>query len=1558
MAEIGMLYNRPEDLELKEGDKDPTGGIIAAMNRKRVEDEGVDLTTMGSGSDREFSVEGMLERRRARTGRARASKVDPKHREFSVEGMLAKRAGQEPPKPKGIGTSAKRAAEETGAAMLGHAVGAFNMLRNMVGQLGAGGEMMYKTIEQEITGMLTGKPQDLYTEADMEAILDTWTRDYDISDISPRAQEHKRMVEHVMEEFIKPFSEAKEAYMEQSVTPVPVVNMDGKVVAYSRPYPTILAAAGGAGLELSGSVAMIELPLAGIRAPIRAMKAEPLSFRKVSPGDVDVITMPSMSQNLMKMEARAKARIQHGRQAATPGEGLAAAEARAGVTGEYQGPTGTPGEIWKSKEAARKRGPIETPLPKSDVVSEPTIIDAKQGTIDTLYKTKSHDPVQFQKQRAARQAADAGGGTLYMGGVYRELAIRAQRAYGGDLKQIAMDVIGELKSRGKGEWVGDKLKVWHLTTKDAAAKIKKSGFRPFKQESGAFGISVSANKKTAIAMRKALDRMNSFKSLDAVDLWAEKHGAIPEELSHIRAQWEKNIKRREKQLGSQDFADRFSKEEISAAYANLKKRKEPGGYYLAVQSNLLGRMAEGMGYKGAIKLPDNQFLWNDMAMKLIGEDVKTVESLLDFKMLDKEELATAGRLDVLLDKDYSGVEAEIRTKKGYILEPGKVYTGGTYAEVGRGLKKIWDEVTQNRITNNASGESAASIEALNRLAEQHDMLFFRTNVNNPKSLEHLIPTVDRVDLRAMKDQIIFAKKIGDPRIIHIESGPNLNRARSNQVLEGIQQRANSGSLSQGATVEFFTGGSYHKAAELMKDLIRKVKDSQRVHRLHDAFYVEPRFERLGGDETAFHTKNVNSLSTAIMEDGVKKLIEQTKGMPLEALEEAVLLAEQPSRLKGREGTPEGKVAIWMRKEFTNARQLLERNGIKVNFKERMLNTLTGRLKQELLKKEKTKTDRIKINRLKRAIEKLDDFEFVSIPKNMWMEDLLGSPKTENAALRILTDRKRQTLKLSDMQKFLDKRTNAVDVMASYYHKLGSDIALSKVFKAAVDEGLATLSPSQAKSLGYRKLPAHEAPSFAKYYMHDVLRQYLQKEFINKSFPSLLGQLTSTVKMMTFDSPWYLGYYNLHQAAMLRSWHSMADPRMGTFLGEFKLANKMIRESHPEVMLAKQNGLASTPYPKQVENLIKDMHRTNQGMFRRSFEMVKDMGEWTYKPVQRFKGGKGIGRVPIVSDFYSAAWDIAWNNFDFPVRMTSYNWLRKQGYDPRQAAQTAARFHGDYAAIPRSMRVKLNKILYTPTFKLAMLKLHGEILSAALKGEAAGPAAFKLTRRKALGSIGTVLLTNLFFDQLMTKSFGFERKFFGRRYSKEVETENGLEELNITFSSPQNFSFKYAERLSKMFQHGFDPKTAQQVFRANKYEITPLFTILNDTMIRNKSAKGKNIYNTYDDNSTKWKKSAKYAALEINSHLKALFPDKEGMRVKRAMAQEMGASLSFLIRTLANGYLTTTELEKLERKLNHAERQFNEDLNSIAENENFNALSVEEVQKNFFRDIMEQMERAD
>ncbi|MHA2064774.1 MAG: hypothetical protein ACXABY_10410 [Candidatus Thorarchaeota archaeon] len=883
--------------------------------------------------------------------------------------------------------------------------------------------------------------------------------------------------------------------------------------------------------------------------------------------------------------------------------------------------------------------------------------------------------------------------------------------------------------------------------------------------------------------------------------------------------------------------------------------------------------------------------------------------------------------------------------------PKGLHTGGVYRNLGRRLKGIWDEATQKTI-NNASGESAASYEALKRLASQEDMIFFRIDGKKPNVLEPIALTVDLADLSAGNGKVILGKKIGDPRLIIMDSGADLSVAATRRMVNNWQRRANKATLADYSLDRLFANGGYEMASKAMSDTLRKLSDNQIINAVEDFFYIEPRFTRLGAEETAFHMKNANSFSSAVMREGAAKLIEQAEkvGYDPKVLKDAVLIAESKKLLAEKAGTPAGDLAAWMRKEFDAALKRLNQEGVMVNFKERIGRKITQKLKDaiEVNQANPTAETRADVVKYRNALEKLQDFEFVSIPKSMWFEELLSAPKTENKALRILNSKERRILSIGDMEPFLGDKISAMDVMGNYFYKLGNDLAVGKIINAALEEGMATKSRKLATELNFERISAADAPAFADYYMHPTLRATLQNEFITRVNPSMINQVTSLTKMMTFDSPWFLGYYNLIQAAWLRGPHHIP----GIIMDSVK-AYKQIKNMHPEFRMALENGLQSTPYPQPFETTLKTVQEMHKGLPKRALEVITE--NTPGKMMHKAKHGKKLGRLPVIPEFYALAWDTAWNMFDLPVRMGTYNWLRKKGYNPRQSAQTAALYHGDYAAIPRSTRVMLNKMLYTPTFKIAMAKLHGKMIRGTVPeifGQQKGPHQF-LKRGTAVKSAMYWWMTNQAFDTWLTHGMGFQQESWGRRYSKMVETEDGMSKMFVTLAHPMNLLPKYGEKLAKIWEKG-NPGAVMRAFTQLKYDMTPLLTI-GMGALENKGIGGQPITNTYDNLRTKARKVAKFGVTQISSWAQKAFPSNEDRKTKKAFYDEVGFGLAFFLDTISNQYLGSTKDEKLIRDLERARRSLYQDLYRTLDRDDLSDENFNELLDNFGKHIDNLME---
>jgi hypothetical protein len=224
---------------------------------------------------------------------------------------------------------------------------------------------------------------------------------------------------------------------------------------------------------------------------------------------------------------------------------------------------------------------------------------------------------------------------------------------------------------------------------------------------------------------------------------------------------------------------------------------------------------------------------------------------------------------------------------------------------------------------------------------------------------------------------------------------------------------------------------------------------------------------------------------------------------------------------------------------------------------------------------------------------------------------------------------------------------------------------------------------------------------------------------------------------------------------------------------------------------------------------------------------------------------------------------------------------------------------------------------------------------------------KLGRRAAISSVATIALTNMVMDQFMTRGLGFDRKFLGRRYSKQVETDRGTEEFVVTMAHPQNLSLKIAERIGKTFASG--EKDALERMSAWKYELTPLFLILND-ISQNKAGGADQIYNTFDNTDTKVLKSLGHAGRQIGMHIDKLFPTPDEVRLKKVFAQEVKLMARSILNTISYQYLTTPEALKKAGRMNRLEREFERDIDRSIENDTLTKEKMQELFNNYHKNL--------
>jgi hypothetical protein len=360
------------------------------------------------------------------------------------------------------------------------------------------------------------------------------------------------------------------------------------------------------------------------------------------------------------------------------------------------------------------------------------------------------------------------------------------------------------------------------------------------------------------------------------------------------------------------------------------------------------------------------------------------------------------------------------------------------------------------------------------------------------------------------------------------------------------------------------------------------------------------------------------------------------------------------------------------------------------------------------------------------------------------------------------------------------------------------------------------------------------------------------------------KLMSVLKMAQFYNPLFLPAYDLFQ-------HTM----MG--MSPLRIPDRMIRAAidvftrSDNYLEALSNTVASKPYSMPFKQIQSTADRlANQGTQGKILSIVKPVLRASINPKNAF----------FMKPLYEASWHTAWK-LDETIRMMSYNALRSKGFNKADAAHAAARFHGDYASVPAKTRKALNKIFFTPTFKIAMGKLYIDMMKGAI-ASAGGLKGTKLQKRFAMGLLSTAAI-NVGFHLLFTQIWGMEDDELGRRYYKEFDTDLGPRELVITYSNPANMFLKYiymGRKLHNMVARGSE-NIVKSVWDLTKWDLHPTYRILADLLF-NTMGGGDKILNEFDSPVKNLSNGLSFLAKEFIGMSQVLIGDEatKGMRDAR------------------------------------------------------------------------------
>lgn len=722
--------------------------------------------------------------------------------------------------------------------------------------------------------------------------------------------------------------------------------------------------------------------------------------------------------------------------------------------------------------------------------------------------------------------------------------------------------------------------------------------------------------------------------------------------------------------------------------------------------------------------------------------------------------------------------------------------------------------------------------------------------------------------------------------------------------------------------------------EKVQDNLEGLRDSavNMMHSVASLLDVEYKWNRAGGIETGKAVKNIDSIRTMHQEYGLAfaKKLARRLNFNKHDMTRIVFIAESPYAIKlvPEADRPRIKRNAELLNEYFKAyRGEYARRGVNADFKQRLLEDYSAEIsrieseiktlqtEKQLRKKYMRKTTEEKIR--KESSEKIMELKekllintynfnlakntnFTHIPTAMWFADnAFRDPASARQMLKLFAGQKRKTFRIADLVErgvLAASDVNAIDIIASYSRRVGRDLAMLDVVNAAKKDGLAS---SKKTNLAPGKVPTYIAPMLKDVHVNRAVSDWAWETYnASKDNSGIVGfyrGTMATVKMAQFYNPVILPMYDIFQGAMLGSMRTPWKAAKNIYKGFKSAINK---DSH--YWEAYENGAFAQNYTPPFDHLRAQFEKAKLSRSGRVIDTITHL-----TPKRLYK------------EIYGATHNLAWA-MDEAIRLGSYHHLRGKGFTARDASQTVARFHGDYASVPAKTRNALNLLLFTPTFKVAMGKLYGQMISDFVK--ATGKGYVGVDKRTATYAKGftTMLAANFAVDAIM-QYYGFEVDEWGRKFSKTVETADGQKDFVITWSHPANMFSKYINRFLDAFVENDVRPGVGEFIGANKWELHPVYGIAN-SISNNQDGAGNEVYHPFE--------KLPFQILDVASFiLKEAFPiinaatTTEDEKANRVLLQEEFGLLWKIPSVMTFQYSRQPDVIRAENKIEEISRVF-------------------------------------
>ncbi|MCB7127998.1 MAG: hypothetical protein J3T61_00465 [Candidatus Brocadiales bacterium] len=620
-----------------------------------------------------------------------------------------------------------------------------------------------------------------------------------------------------------------------------------------------------------------------------------------------------------------------------------------------------------------------------------------------------------------------------------------------------------------------------------------------------------------------------------------------------------------------------------------------------------------------------------------------------------------------------------------------------------------------------------------------------------------------------------------------------------------------------------------------------------TEKFHDVFNIEAQFKRRGAPELGFQVKNWFSNMELHQTRALTRVLRIRRLDPTPAEEVQAILAAENKNIFSESNPKVQELAKDLREYLDFYKELYQARGFtEADF----VGNLKERLEKQLQEVGSTK-DTAEIREILQLIEdgKLD---FVHIPSIRWFEGkILRDPVGSRKILNFMVQQGRKSFTIEGLirDKLIDpSEIRLHDVYGSYGRRAGRDFALMAIREGAIKDGVASAkeAPGKIKVEGDM---ARRMPAFKDMFVDEWFLKYLDDFTTTAGKYHRMGAVLSELKMLQFFNPLFLPAYDMWQGIGLGTFKS---PRVlskapadlftigravgrkavgGRTVGESlelsprikdKTAGAILKGVHayvnrtPEFYRAGRHGLLSKPFSAPQDDFFNVVLRTREG-----HGLVTVL-----KRAARLGRTGFVTKLPVLNELYNYSWQTAWW-LDGNIRMISETYLREvKGFTPREAAQEAALAHADYASVPPRTRQWLNRIFFTPTFKIVMARWYTSMVQAAFK-VAAEPLSLgkikttpveKVRAQSLVAIAGVVLGIDYYFT-----SQGWNRSVMGVRYTLPMVDERTGETKEMVVSVPNSLTLalKFGGRAFEAWRReGISMEALGQFLIMNRWELVP------------------------------------------------------------------------------------------------------------------------------------------